>query len=235
MIYIKNKCTCPVSVSINGTDAVIIPAWNCVTIDHPLQDYNTVTLKHLFESSSKGDHAHLVLVSTYTISQSSEVQLAVVREKIRFDLNGFYDRFFLSVRGAEIIEVHDEVSNIEGVRKGLKRHHRLNEIIYEPIFNLLMAPFAELGCSGLLYYAVLIILATVFNVWLYVLLVYAGLWIFSVLINLLTGKAVRFISQKAGLKDEPALSKLSTWTDPEWIARYYAQPDRKPFLGKIKN
>lgn len=236
MIHITNASSQYVIVDINGTSVFHIPAGETITSSLNYPDNTTVTLRHRSESYAKGSDAHLMLISTYTLSISAEVWVTVVREKICFDLNGYYDRFFLSAQGAQILSVHDEVSNVERVRKGLKKHRVLKAILYEPLLDLFIEPFIEFGIfGGLLFYPVLIILSAIFDLWLFVLPIFAGIWIISAVVELVTDKSIRLIFKKSGSPVETSLSLLSKWSDPKWIMEYYTQPDRKPFVGKTEN
>lgn len=236
MIHIANASSQCVIVDINGSGECSIPAGQSISSDLCYPETITVTLRHQTESYTKSDDAHLNLVTTYTLSLGNDARLTVVREKIRFDLNGYYDRFFLSAQGAQILSIHNEASNVEGVRKGLKRYQILEATLIEPPLDLLIDPFIGFGIiGGLVFYIALIVLSSIFHLWSYVLLVYAGLWLLFAVVGLVSDKTLRLFTRKVGILDETALTQLSKWTDPVWINQYYSQSDRKPFMDSVEN
>lgn len=247
MIQITNAGSQSVALRLDGSPIGTLFPTQSVRLPAPGSGTFHLTLGHVEESYTKSNTAHLMVEADYLLSADESADLTVTREKIRFDLNGYYDRFILSARNTQIPPQTYRVTNVKTVEKRLKRHKIIAMLITEPLDNIFFDFFTEFilqfGCFGIvLYFAAiiaLIVAATIFHFWKYVLLVLLILWILDILIGRLVERSgswlLRKIFKKTDAIEETALSQLSRWCDPAFLAAYYAQPDRKPFSGKIEH
>lgn len=232
MIRLVNESKHAVVISVNGEDAGTILAQQTkdLAADAPQMQ---IALKHIYPSYAKADTAHLSVEVTYTIEATKDISLIIYREKIHFDLNGYYDALFLhdddSIIGREY-----RVSNVQKVRRKLRRYKILYSLLVDPIENVILDPIVEFGCLGsLLCYAVIIFVGIYFYVWKYILLALVALLVIEGLLSLLFDISIKHLFGKLGAKETTALSELDKWTDPNILSEYYSQPERKAFCNEV--
>lgn len=236
MIHISNQSSQCACLTIDGQDAQTLLPGQARSYALPSVGTALITVKHRENSYAKADIAHLMVASSYTVALKDALSLTITREKIRFDLDGYYDTFALSAPDGEILGTTYSVSNVDGVRKQLKRHRLLSLLITDPLSDLLLDGIVDFGCFGsVLFYIGVAIAASIFHLWKYVILGFLALWALSAMAGWIVDITGTSLFKKTRLRDESSLAQLDKWTDPAYIAEYYAQPQRTPVVGKIEN
>jgi hypothetical protein len=232
MIHLVNESKHAVVVTVNEGDDITILAQQA--LDLPVvAPQARISLRHTYPSYTKADTAHFSVGITYTVDASRDITLRIYREKIRFDLNGYYDALLLRDDDAVLTREY-RVSNVAKVRKKLRNYKILYSLFVDPLEDILLDPIVEFGCLGsLLYYGLIIFVGTYFRVWKYILLALVAVLLLDGLLSLLLDISVKHLFGKMGAKQTTALSELDRWTQPETLAEFYSHPDWEGFGKEV--
>lgn len=240
MIEIINHSSNPVQLTVNGVNHGPLITGQCHILSQCAS--LTVILQPVRASRTKGETVFLSVITAYEIFTLENARLFITRESLCFEENGYYECFRLSAENATVTNVSYNVAQRERIRKRLKRFRILKILFIEPfsgfVFDFLVEVVLSSGCGGILLTIAaligLIIAASVYNLWGYVLGAVLALWLFYVIVELTSDKIFRWISKKSSLPSATSLTELDRWYDPKFISEYFSSPERVPYTGEIE-
>ena len=168
-----------------------------------------------------------VLETQYVIENVCENELITIsREKVCFHpLPAYYDRLFLLPNNAKVLSESHIVSNAEYLKTQYHKQRRIDRFFIDPWRN---NPFEAFGLL------VIGIALSVFLGWVVALvyfpcayfLLFAGTWLGERIGNAFIKSCKIFCTES---------EEFSQYFENEWINKYYSDPDRQPFMGKIEH
>ena len=222
MLVFKNTCRSRIWLHINSIwQGVLMPyeikriacaPVACINFSICIDDNNR----------SKGSIYNLNLIARYTFTDvGEETEFVITREKIRVSLDVSYERVFVETENATTSFEQIEELNAKQLQKRYKREHSA-ELLYMPLIISPMTTIAFLLLGLLVGWLI---------AWRALLFYYPAMYLCFFLAYLIGHSFVGLMSKNAVHFDNKAT--FYQFLDPSYITWYYAQLDRKPFLGKV--
>ena len=221
-IYLINNCQSEVYVCLNDVWNGIIGPNKKTPIECDKSDELNLSVYVYHKKNKTGDIHNLNLITYYTFKNvENNAEFIITREKIRVALYVSYERLFINstkaIKASEESFVKDSKRNDTNFKR-----NRIKELLIGPL-----ADFTELCLILFIGGLLLGWLVNWHLLFIYYPLVYSILfgvhWIIDTFFKEVT--RTRFNVDDA--------SELYQFMNPDFIAYYYSQSNREPFLGKI--
>lgn len=229
MLSIQNCCGKDVIVVINHEIRKHLPQGQQIEFTLGSNAVNSLRLIHPNESYKKRNVANIMVETIYELPAfRSDAVLSVHREKIRFDIDGCYDCFFLkSDQFALSLPVYRAVG-VEEMKKKFKKA-RITEILF-------VEPITDFALHDAVLYLAAVACGAIFG-WKYLLAFILAVYLFNLVVDLLMRKVEKGLGKAikgSASIDEDMLVKLDRWSQSTFIAEYFSNPKRKPVIGKVE-
>lgn len=168
-----------------------------------------------------------VLETQYVIESVCENELITIsREKVCFHpLPAYYDRLFLLPNNAKVLSESHIVSNAEYLKKQYQKERRIDLFFIDPWAENILEAF------GLFVIGVVL---SVFLGWGFAFVYFPCAYFLLLAINWIGGHIGKaFIKGCTELNTEE--EEFLEWFENDRIKKYYSNPDRQPFMGRIEH
>lgn len=228
-VFIKNASSQNVKVLLNGQMAGIVEAGQRKGLSYMPEIGNEISLCQPKDSYGKMGRAHMNIMTTYDLLEmENKMEFVVTREKMRFASEGYYDIFWMDEE--DVKPVKYEVVGVEQLRSQLVHEGilwKFLEPLEDMIIDMVFAPIRSILIAGLIL---------VFLGWKWLLGFFGVLYVIYFIGNCVgKGVAEKILSLFGDrFKTESMEEQLKRWTNPDFMTAFYANPNRKPYLGKIE-
>lgn len=223
IVYLNNTCGAFVEVCINNTLNILMKPHGNNSITCDSTDDIIISVRPRKKSKFKGGIYNLILESKYVFCNTSEnIELFIAREKIRVSLNVSYERMFLSSPKSDPVSEVTRVTDEDRMKKRFSRS-RIAELMWGPLENL---------TSGSIVLFVAGIVLAYFVNWKLIFLYYPCAYAFLFLVNWIIDVAWNSFAKKTFKIDDK--EDFYRYFDSDYIAEYYSQIDREPFMGRVE-
>jgi len=221
-INLVNRCQSEIYVSIDDIWDGIIGQNKSIPIECEPSDGVKMSVHVNHRKPCRGNIHNLNLITHYTFENvKNDAEFIITREKIRVALYVSYERLFVNTADATKISEKALVNEPDQNDKRYKRSR---------IKDTLLGPFEDLTELCFILFVSGLLLGWLVS-W-YLLLIYYPLTYLVLLgIDWVVKTAVNESFKRRFNADES--NEFYQFCDPDYIAYYYSQSDRKPFLGKV--
>lgn len=223
-IKFLNNCDYIVVVTVKSGEPVEIQPHCTVSISCPNVEKLNVRIKRNIASQVKKGNYFLALETEYVFADITDGEIfAINREKVRVNLNIYYDRLFLTAEKALYISESHNIIDSERIKKSFKKS-RLADFLFDTFM-----------CSIGLFLILLIIgafLSYIFG-WQFAVIYFPSVCIFLLAFNWFVEYVWKLILNK-GLKKDDDKKEFYNCFENDFIISYYSDPNRTPFMDEIE-
>lgn len=224
-IKFLNDCSCVVIVNLDSRIPIEIQPHCLVSISYEKTDKLNISIRRNIKSQVKNGKYTLELETKYIFANITEGEVfKITREKIRVNLNIYYDRLFLVAEKALYLSESHSVIDNEKIKKSFDKSRLIHFLLIEP-FEYFTGLFIALLILGFF-------LTYKFG-WILAFIYFPSAYIFLLVINWLSDNIWKKILRK-GFKKEDDKREFYNCFENEFIMRYYSDPNRTPFMDEIE-
>ncbi len=232
-MILLNKSAQIICCLINDELQLILYPNERTVADIVVTDITKFQLSHVY-GSSYGDCFNLpimyqiVINTTFTFSNlCADSILYISREKVHFEFNHTYDRFFINCDDGHIIQEVHNVADLEGLCSIATNSHTQNEACESLIGFIFEGHFLQTTVLFVIFKLCFWANNWSFPIWLILLF-----WGAGYLLRLASEKSFNAFQKSTGT---PELHLLQKYASCEYIKNYYANPHRKWIANNIEN
>ncbi len=213
-----------VQLCVDNEMSFIIKPYEVKDVVFSIKKYINILLSPTENSKIKTDKFYIVLKTNYTCSNICEdKEFIITREKICFAYNAFYERLFLSDNDGNCLLKLIAVKDEENLKKCFSKTRKLKLLLYGPFETFLLEP--------VFYIIIGVVLAFIWG-WRIAVVYFPCVYLFLVLFNWFTQTIVEHFFKKTCKFD--IKRDFYEYLDTEYIMKYYSNPNRTPFVGKVE-
>lgn len=230
MISFHNSSSKNVCIAIDGEEIASVKGGESFSYYGDVKDRSYLTLGHLEESFIKGKKVFLQIQTGYDLDCTMITELHISREKMRIDSYVYYDYFILTNDKGIIMPIQYMVLGEEKIKKELMRCEftwRFSDAFKDMIMEILISPLASLIIGGIILW--------VFG-WKWLIIIIVILYVLSFIGTYRSGKINKLLVKLFGEKFRELTmeERFRQWTDSEQLAKFYSDPNKEPYMGKIE-
>ena len=185
-----------------------------------------VTLNHTKDSYKKRKMAHINIETKYVLTDLTEnAELIITREKMKIDEDIFYDCFFLNVQGKYIEPLEYNILGEQQLKE------KMNYKGFSGVFESALESMLGDVLSSLFITILIGFMVTYFFGWEWLLVGIVCVYLVYV-VGVLFGDALARMFAKRTY--ETVEQRLSRVIDKEYIVKFYSNPNRSSYNGKIE-
>jgi hypothetical protein len=224
-INFLNNCGYVVIVNIESGESVEIQPYCSISITCAKADKLNILVKRNITSQVRKGKYTLMLETKYTFTNVTDGEIfKITREKVRVNLNVYYDRLFLtSEKSVYLSESYNVIDN-EKIKKSFDKSQLIHFLFIEPL-EYLTGLFIALLVLG-------IVLSYIFG-WIFAIIYFLSAYIFLLVIQWFSDNIFTQILNK-GFKTDDDKKEFYKCFENEFIMRYYSNPNRTPFMNEIE-
>ena len=235
IIYLRNNTRKACIVQINDGEIITVNPFEYKSFENIEGDNVRIYIcqKNGSHFQKKEGLYNLVIESTMQFTGIKDGEIFnISREKIRFCLDCFYDRFFITSESAICIAENHKISDENRIKKKYKRNRFISECLIDPLISLAL--------ESIFYFIpiiiIIIIIISLFG-WMGLLIITSIFFIFMMLINMIAvfigERFFGYLSNKI-FKDLYGKKEFYSYFDNKFIVSYYSNKSRTPFFGEVE-
>lgn len=230
MIHFHNSSSQNVIISINGEDSRIIKAGESITYQDVQGNSVNVCLRHVRESYIKAKKVYMQIETNFELECSNVTDFYIAREKMCVASGVCYDCFMLMNGKNTIAPVRYKVSGEEQLKNGIQNSKfvvRFYETFVDMIDEILLSPIACLVIGGIIVW--------IFG-WKGLLIALGCMYLMCFVGTYTKDKVSKLLGKLFGekFKQKTMKEQIEHWSDVNTLTAFYANPNRKPYVGKIE-
>lgn len=230
MVSFHNSSSKNVYIAIDGEEIASIKAGESFTYYGEIRHKSYLTLGHFEESFVKGKKVFLQIQTGYELDFAVITELYISREKMRIDSYAYYDYFILRNDKGIVMPICYKVLGEEKLKKELKRCEftwRFYDAFKDMVMEILISPLASFIIGGIIVW--------VFG-WKWLIITIGALYFLSFIGTYRSGKINKLLVKLFGEKFRELTmeQRFEKWVDTEYIAEFYLNPNKKPYMGKVE-
>lgn len=229
-VHFTNHSSHIVILSIDDGEPIFLQPFKTIQVVRNKSDAIKVLVKRSGESFIskgiiKGTMYHLVIETEYHFFDVCDGEVFdITREKIRFSMNAFYDRMFLSATNASFVSETHKVLTEEKIKKAFNKSWLIELLLVGPLDKL----------TGVFILSLIVGIVLMFSWgWKVSIAFFTVAYLLLVIVNWLMDKFWGLIVKKA-FKIEDKKKEFYDYFNNEFIKCYYADVERTPFIGNVE-
>lgn len=220
-----NSCDYIVVVNIESGTPIEIQPHCTASISCMNVEKLSVSIKRNIVSQVKKGKYFLALETKYIFTDVTDGEVfKITHEKVRVNLNIYYDRLLLTANKALYLSESHNVIDSERIKKSYKKSQLMHFLFVDPLECLTGLLIALLGLGVFLTYKI---------GWQFAGIYFPSAYIFLLATNWFSKNILKLILNK-GFKIDDDKREFYKCFENEFIVSYYSDPNRTSFMGEIE-